>query len=94
MSNWERREALMLVEHISARMRDPSIAGQEMWALMGIVKDAKDASETCATDARRIQGIRESLCRICVSGRLQGCSPANAGTGSCFWLSAPTDAVH
>lgn len=86
MSNWERREALAMVDAIEQRMRGLSLADTERMGLRQVTWQAKKAAETCETTAYKLQAIRSQLCAVCVSGRLNGCGPANAGTSRCFWL--------
>lgn len=92
MSNWERREALALVDGIERRMKGLPIAATERQGLSQIARKAKQAAETCSTDANSIQSIRQNLCKVCVSGRINGCGPLNAGTANCFWLAS--DLAH
>lgn len=86
MSDWDRRDALALVYGIESRIKALSIDAVERQGLWQVTQNAKRAAETCSTDANRILSIRRNLCRVCVSGTINGCGPVNAGTAKCFWL--------
>ena len=85
MSNWERREAISLVEAIEHRAGLLPLTPQERQNLGDLVQAAKAASETVNTTSRNIQELRAGLCKICLTGRLAGCGPQFATTSRCIW---------